>query len=222
MHHRRPSCIGRKPIAATVEEGEQLVSIAAKHNKKLQVGHVERFNPAFLTLQKWQTQGLLGTPISISTERVSPLPPQILDANVMIDLAVHDLDIIRSIVGSAPIKTFVHSTNAQLTDRADSAIVSLQFEKTIATAAVGWNSPIKRRKLVGYFTNGLVELDFITQHAQFTPNNAPNSPIQESPPTPVYPLNLELSAFISAINNKTPIAVSGADGVQALSLALSH
>jgi len=209
-----------KPIATTPEDGAQLVELAKRYNVVLQVGHIERFNPAVIKLLEWKSSGLLGAPISISTERVSPMPTQIRDANVMIDLAVHDIDIVTTIMGTPPTHVTGAFTSAQLEDRADSAMVTLQFPAGIAAVSVGWNSPIKRRTLVGYFQNGLVELDFINQSATFTPINVTIERQFFKPTSPIFPLVLEQTAFLSSIQNGTPITVTGEDGILALKLTL--
>ena len=209
-----------KPIATSIEEGNQLIDIAVRNNCILQVGHIERFNPAVTTVMQWKNDGLLGAPISLSTERVSPMPTQILDADVMIDLAVHDLDILTGIIGTPPQKIAGTFTSARLLDRADSAILALQYENAIAAVSVGWNSPIKRRRLTAYFYNGLVELDFIKQSADFFPTDPSQPELHSQPITPMLPLTLELASFVSAIQFGSPIAVSGSDGVLALKLTL--
>lgn len=209
-----------KPIATTLEEGQELIETAKTHHCQLQVGHIERFNPAIITLLSWASDQVLGAPISISTERMSPLPPQIKDADVMIDLAVHDLDIVSALIGETPLWTTAAITSAQLDDRADSAMVTLQYPSAIAVVSVGWNSPVKRRKLVGYFKRGMVELDFIAQSLHFYPTDPAIAPLQYAPSAQLFPLELELASFASAIQSNTPIAVSGEDGVLALKLAL--
>ena len=209
-----------KPIATSVEEGNQLIEIATRNNCTLQVGHIERFNPAVTTLLSWKNEGILGAPIALSTERVSPMPSQIQDADVMVDLAVHDLDILTAIIGTLPEKVIGTFTSACLVGRADSAILALQYESAIASVSVGWNSPIKRRRLTGYFKNGLVELDFIRQSADFFPSDSSHPERHIQPVTPILPLKLELASFLSAIQHGSPIAVSGTDGVLALTLTL--
>lgn len=209
-----------KPIATSVDEGTQLIELANGNDRILQVGHIERFNPAVTTLLKWKEEGLLGAPISLSTERVSPLPTQIQDADVMIDLAVHDLDILTAIIGTLPLTTTGTFTSARLLDRADSAILALQYDNAIASVSVGWNSPIKRRRLTGYFKNGMVELDFIQQSASFFPNDPSQKERHIKPEIPVLPLTLELASFVSAIHHNAPVAVSGTDGILALELTL--
>ncbi len=208
-----------KPMTETIADAETLIAIAAAKGRVLQVGHIERFNPAAIQLMEWKKAGRLGSLTSISTERVSPMPVQITDADVILDLAVHDLDIITMITGTLPEQVSGAYTSAKLPDRADSAMLVLQYPHAIATVSVGWNSPTKRRTLTAYFEHGLVELDFIQQSAQFTPYGS-ERPQHVTPPTPVFPLELELTAFKSAICDRAPISVTGLDGLNALKLAL--
>ncbi|NMB59984.1 MAG: Gfo/Idh/MocA family oxidoreductase, partial [Chloroflexi bacterium] len=95
-----------KPIAATIEEGQRLIALAKQKNLKLQVGHIVRFNPAIQELKKRLNAGELGRIYQVFCRRAGPFPARIRDVGVVIDLAPHDVDIIRFLTGLDPIRLF--------------------------------------------------------------------------------------------------------------------
>ncbi|NBV42653.1 gfo/Idh/MocA family oxidoreductase, partial [bacterium] len=139
-----------KPITESVSDAEELIRLAESMNKIIQVGHIERFNPAVLKLLEWQKEGKTGRIYSIETRRFSPMPTQILDANVIIDLAVHDIDIVCALFNSQPTDISREMAMNTLSDRADSGIILLRFPDGIASVSVNWTSPVKTRTLTAF------------------------------------------------------------------------
>jgi len=115
-----------KPIASRVEEAEELVELAKKAKVKLAVGHIERFNPAVQRLKKLIDEGKLGNVTSILARRVGLYPPRIRDANVIIDIAVHDIDVFNYLLGKEPSKVFSCAGKALINDREDYADIFLK------------------------------------------------------------------------------------------------
>ncbi|NDC82514.1 gfo/Idh/MocA family oxidoreductase [bacterium] len=207
-----------KPIAPTAAEGRILSDLAARKNLILQVGHIERFNPAIAVLSQWLTDGGLGRPISFSSERVSPLPVQIFDADVLVDLAVHDLDIMAMVLGKHVTHLSTVFTSARLPDRPDSAIISVQYSKAIASISVGWNSPVRNRSASIYFENALVKIDFLKQSIEKIEFDDPSRNVVIAPSAFVPPLIGELSAFLTSVNLGQQPVVSGEAGIFAVEL----
>ncbi len=128
-----------KPIASTVEAAEELCARAAERGVVLAVGHVERFNPAVQELKRRLDAGMLGAPLSLVARRVGNMPPQIKDADVIVDLAVHDIDIFRYLLGAdRPDEIFASAGRAIVTDRFDFADIILRFGEVTCFLQVNW------------------------------------------------------------------------------------
>lgn len=207
-----------KPIASTLEQATQLIERASQRQRILQVGHIERFNQAVLTLLQAYHAHEWGDALLIQTHRMSPRPQQITDASVMIDLAVHDIEVVRSIMKQEPLRRHT-ITQASHGGQVDSGVITLQFPHTLCTITVSWNSPVRARRLQMITTQGLVELDYQTQYLQFTPHHGtPQVVSQESVP----PLPAQLTHFMECIRHRQTPVVDGLAGLQALQWAMGQ
>ncbi len=221
-----------KPIASTVEEASEIISAAKDRGLVLMVGHIERFNPAVQRLKDVMDEKI-GKPTSIIARRVGIFPPQIKDANVIIDLAVHDIDIFNYLLGSRPREVFAKSGDALKSGREDHAVITLSYEETDCVVQVNWITPVKVRALAVTGTKGYGELSYVTQKLHFFEGSGENSyndfedlllvgtPKEtEVNVDLVEPLVSELSHFIDCVENKTEPIVTGEDGLSALFIAI--
>ena len=224
-----------KPITVTIPEAEDLVEIANLRNLILQVGHIERFNPALVSLEKYIMQ-----PMFIQTDRLAQFNPRGTDVAVVLDLMIHDIDIILSLVKST-VKNVEASGVAVVSDTIDIANARIQFENgAVANVTASRISQKKMRKMRIFQRDNYISLDFITGVSEvyklvpieekFDSSNISFGEIglgekkkrvvYEQPVVKeVNALKYELQLFAdSVINNKKPV-VSGEDGLNALKVA---
>jgi UDP-N-acetylglucosamine 3-dehydrogenase len=152
-----------KPIAGDLKEAQEIIDAAKKSNVKVTVGHIERFNPVVRRLKKLLEDKELGDVTSVLAKRVGIFPPQIKDANVMIDLAVHDIDIVSYLLGKQPDKVIGFHGKAIATDRDDYAEIFMRFNSTNAIIQTNWITPIKIRNIAITGTKGYLEANYINQ-----------------------------------------------------------
>ncbi len=223
-----------KPIADSVEKADDLIALAKKHNVVLTVGHIERFNPAVLKLKELVDQGALGKITSMVSKRVGAFPAQIKDANVIIDLAVHDIDIFSYLLDKQPDNVTGAAGRALNSNREDYAEIFLNYGDQNGFIQVNWITPIRIRTLSVTGTKGYAELNYMTQELVLYESNysedfdsfgdfiikfgIPNK--REVSLEKQEPLNLELRHFLSCIKDKKPPLISGETGRQALAIAL--
>lgn len=222
-----------KPISSTIDEGWQLINKATEKKLKFTVGHIERFNPVVTLLKKLIDSGELGSISSIVAKRVGTAPPQIKDANVVIDLAVHDIDIISYLMGRQPDKVFASGGKAITEDREDHAEIFLFYGQVGCFVQVNWLTPIKIRTLSVTADKGYVELNYATQKlavyksvqhkevnsfGEFTTRYG-EPEFNETSGSGVEPLKLEIESFLDSIIQGKDPSVSGKDGLKALMIA---
>ena len=224
-----------KPIAATVGQATRLLELAAQHSRILQIGHLERFNPAVAAIEP-----LLNHPMFFEAHRLSVFTPRALDVDVVLDLMVHDLDIVLSLVHS-PVRS-LHAVGLPiLSRRVDIASVRIEFESgCVANFTASRVSTEKVRKLRFFQPHQYVSIDYARQDllvidvsraaptetsavlaAAFTA--APGFPglrIEKPQVRPGEPLRLEIESFLEAVRTRSAPRVSGEDGRTALALAL--
>ncbi|MEW6004583.1 MAG: Gfo/Idh/MocA family oxidoreductase [Stygiobacter sp.] len=224
-----------KPITSQIWEAEDLVKDAEEKKLILQVGHIERFNPALLTLEKFELD-----PVFIQTDRLAQFNPRGTDVAVVLDLMIHDIDIILSLVKSE-VKEIKANGVAVVSDSIDIANARIEFENgAVANVTASRISQKKMRKMRMFQRDAYIALDFITGTSEVyrlvNPEKMPQNPfinfgemgigdkkkfvVYEQPELKeVNALKLELEYFIDAVlNNKQPI-VSGKDGLKALKVA---
>ena len=153
-----------KPIASTFEQGREMLAAAQAKGTKLVVGHVERFNPAVRKLREVMQEGFLGTPIHIAFTRIGGYPDTVLAGNnVILDLAVHDIDVLRMLVGPVRLEhSMCHVTWKEgVFDTAEIFLAS--SSGTSATVHVNWITPTKIRSIRVTGTRGVCFVDYMLQ-----------------------------------------------------------
>tara|TARA_B100001989_G_C24537013_1_gene465042 strand:+ start:1211 stop:2218 length:1008 start_codon:yes stop_codon:yes gene_type:complete len=223
-----------KPICDSIEKSEELLNLAKQHNVTLMVGHIERFNPAVQKLKELIDAGALGKITSLISKRVGAFPAQIKDANVIIDLAVHDIDIFSYMLNKQPDNIYANAGRALIDGREDYAELLLTYGDQNGMIQVNWITPIRIRQLAVTGTKGYAELNYMTQELKLYESNyhedhddfgdfiikfgTPNEKI--IPIEKKEPLNEELSHFIDCVIKKKPPLITGQAGLTALKTAL--
>jgi predicted dehydrogenase len=211
-----------KPITTTLAEAEELIRIAEEKKAVLQVGHLERFNPVILALD-----GVVKNPGFIESLRIAPFKPRGTDVNVVLDLMIHDIDIIQHIVGSK-VKQ-INSIGAPVfTEEEDIANARLQFENgCVANVTASRISMKSERRMRIFQPDAYINVDFQNKKiAVFRKGEGemfpgvPDVKIEEQSFDQTDALKSEIEAFLDAIATGKPPVVSGEDGRQALETAL--
>ena len=226
-----------KPIAASVEEGKRIIALAKETKRLLMIGHIIRFNPAIQSLKKRLDNGDLGRIFQIFCRRAGPFPARIRDVGVVIDLAPHDVDIMRFLTGLNPIRVYAETEQQIHTNHEDLLFGLLRFPGGLTGALeLNWLTPKKIRETLVLGEKGLFYVDDLLQDLFFYENAQASgelwSPlntlrgVSEGPMTRFElqkqePLKAELKAFLNAIENGSPVPVSGEDGLEALRLSLA-
>ena len=224
-----------KPITATIEQGEELVEIARAKNLKFQVGHIERFNPGLLSLESY-----ISDPMFIQSDRLAQFNPRGTDVAVVLDLMIHDIDIILSFIKSN-VKQIDANGVAVVSDHIDIANARIQFENgAVANVTASRISQKKMRKMRIFQKDHYISLDFVTGVSEVYRIQPVDQPamansisfgeigvgdkkkrlIYEQPESKeVNALNYELQLFVDSVLFDKKIVVSGEDGLRALKVA---
>ncbi len=208
-------CLVEKPIASRLDEADQMIYAAERNQATLAVGHIEQFNPAVTKLKNILDDGVLGRPLIISTRRVGPFVSRIRDVGVVIDSAVHDIGVVRYLVGKEPISVFSRVGSIKH-PKDDHAIIVLDFGGTTASIEVNWFTPLKVRTLVVTGSEGIAYLDYIEQKLTVYDSHGglvPFIPKEE-------PLKLELQDFLRSLEGGSKPGVDGKDGLAILRISL--
>jgi len=152
-----------KPIATNIKDAKKIIDLAKKNKIKLLIGHIERYNPVVKKTKELIKKGEIGKIISIMARRVGGFPPQIKDANIAVDLAIHDIDIVNYLFDSLPKKVLSNKQKNHIKMREDSVEFFLKYEKSSAFIQANWMTPLKIRKLNITGTEGYLEMDYINQ-----------------------------------------------------------
>jgi UDP-N-acetylglucosamine 3-dehydrogenase len=201
------------------------------------VGHIERFNPAIKRLKDLIAAGRLGDIVSINVKRVGGLPPQRKGADVVIDLAIHDIDVANDLLGEYPKDVYGFKSRNLINDQADSAVLLLHYPKTSCFIEVNWVTPVKIRTMDITGTKSFARLDYINQTLVLYEKNYPSqdanfrdfndfiSKFSSANEIKVdvqktEPLKAELGEFIGAISQDHEPLITGREAYQALETAL--
>lgn len=222
-----------KPIASTIEEANTLLTLAKKNSVHLMVGHIERFNPAVHKLKELIKEKKLGDITSIAAIRVGLFPPRVQDANIVIDVSIHDIDILNYLVGEVPKNVFATGGKALTSSREDYVNLLLQYSRASGVVQSNWLTPIKIRTLSVTGTKGYAELNYISQElvhyeSHFKKANGDfDSFLLSTQPTKVVvdipkdePLKRELAHFVDIITKNVEPIMKPEEAVAALSIAL--
>jgi len=226
-----------KPITETPGEAQKLIDLAKKHGVKIQVGHIERFNPALLALEKYDLQ-----PMFVESHRLAQFNPRGTDVAVVLDLMIHDIDIIVSLVKS-PIDKIEANGVAVVSDSVDIANARLQFQNgCVANVTASRISQRKMRKMRLFQRDAYISIDFSdgvaevfrlvddAKHSVDTPHtmmlgkidlgSQKRKIVYEQPEVKdVNALKYELESFIHSVQNDTEPMVTAEDGKRALEVA---
>lgn len=206
-----------KPIARDLASARLLVEIAARHGRILQVGHLERFNPAVTALKQ-----IIRLPLFFEVHRLSLFSPRSLDVDVVLDLMIHDLDIVLDFAGMLPEEIRAAGISI-LSDKVDIANVRLAFPGgCIANLTASRVSTERVRKLRVFQPHQYISLDYQKQEAAiFTVSGKQQIGFQPLTVVKEEPLRVEVEAFLKAVRTRTRPFVSGEDGLRALGVALA-
>ena len=212
-----------KPISRSLEEADQMISAARKSGAVLQVGHAERFNPALLALRPH-----VKNPVYFEIHRVGQFTARSLDIDVVLDLMIHDLDIVQSMVGENVEATSVHAVGIPiLTNRVDAANARIEFATgAVANITASRVGTEKIRKMRFFQPRDYVVVDYLTNYVSISNLSPPvASPwpgvrTQVLEINDVEPLRAEIDSFFEAAASGAQPVVSGANGRRALDLAL--
>jgi len=217
-----------KPMAATIKEGRDLVKMVREANVKLQVGHIERFNPAFQAISKMALN-----PMFIEVHRLAQFNPRGTEVSVIMDLMIHDIDIILSLVKS-DVKNIYASGVAVITDTPDIANVRIEFHNgCVANLTSSRISMKKMRKMRLFQKDAYIGVDFLEKKTEIIKLKQPEDQQVFSfdietrqgkktiaIATPSIEANNamrdELTSFVAAIRNQQPVQVSEIDGLMAM------
>ena len=210
-----------KPITVTVAEADELIELAKANGKLIQVGHLERFNAAILDLAD-----VLDKPVFIESHRLAPFNPRATDVNVVLDLMIHDIDIILDIVRS-DVKSINASGTPVLTNSTDIANVRIEFENgCVANVTASRVSKKTERKMRLFQPDSCITIDFqnrvLNVYTKGDKEMYPGIPEIDSQETAYEnndALQAEIIAFLNSIETSTPTLVSGEDGRRALATA---
>lgn len=226
-----------KPITMNVKEGYDLLERAKKAKIKLLVGHIERFNPAVIKVKEMIEAKALGDVIAVMSRRVGGFPPQIDDANIAVDLSIHDIDIVNYLLDDKPRKIYVNKQKNHINKREDSVEFFLKYKKASAFLQANWITPVKIRKLNITGKEGYLEMDFVSQEITFYKSNYrkflkrfktfSDYVLEFSKPekikvsiTKKEPLKEEILYFLNCIAKN--IKIDSKFAVEALEIALTH
>lgn len=213
-----------KPIARTLTEADRMIEAAAQGNALLQVGHLERFNPALVALRPH-----VRNPVYFEIHRVGEFTARSLDIDVVLDLMIHDLDVVQWLVGEDVEVTELHAVGIPiLTNKVDAANARLEFASgAVANITASRVGTEKIRKMRFFQPHDYVAVDYATKHASISglaPPTAdgawPGVNVRTLDVIDIEPLRAEIAAFLEAARDGLPSPVSGKDGRNALALAL--
>ena len=220
-----------KPLAASMNEARELVKLVKESNIKLQVGHVERFNPAYLAVQSIPLN-----PLFIEVHRLAQFNPRGTEVSVILDLMIHDIDIILSVVKSE-VKSISASGVAVMTDTPDIASVRIEFNNgCVANLTSSRISMKKMRKMRLFQKDAYIGIDFLNKKTEIiklktpqdldvfsfdieTPNGKKTIALSNPSVPEVNAIRMELERFCDAILSNTPTLVSEVDGFRAMDIA---
>jgi len=220
-----------KPLSNTMSEAKEIVKLTKEANIKLQVGHVERFNPALLAAKEHELN-----PMFIEVDRLAQFNPRGTDVSVILDLMIHDIDIILSLVKSSVKNVFANGVNV-LSDTPDIANVRIEFDNgCVANLTSSRISMKKMRKMRLFQKDSYVGIDFLDKKTEIIKYKSPEDKdvftfdietnhgkktiaISSSVIKETNAIKMELQSFVNSINNNKPTVVTDVDGYRAMEVA---
>lgn len=220
-----------KPICDNIDEVQDLIKYSAKNGVPIMVGHIERFNPVIREIRKRINSGELGKILYVHTQRFSPPPTRIQDVSVILDLATHDVDIIHHLINEEPTRIFAETKNNSR-KKEDLMSALLRFKSgIIGVVEVSWLHPTKIRTISVTGEKGMYLANYLTQELLFYKQSktvikggaipAPDqnwADIIKIAFESKEPLQIELEAFIEALQSKSKMPITAEEGLAALKL----
>lgn len=229
-------CLLEKPIASTVDEADKLIALAKKHDVIFTVGHIEHYNPVIRKLKEIIDDNTIGEITSIVCKRVGGFPAIEPKTDVIIDLAVHDIDIISFLLGRQPKKIYSHGSRTHHSEQIDSAEILMDYGTASGFVQANWLTPVKIRTIALTGSKGYLEANYITQELELYKHNMKKIPNEGfsnfvikmgDPEKSVLkvdfeePLAVELKAFLSTVGGSSNThLVDANEAREALKLAL--
>mgnify|MGYP005832180995 CR=1 FL=1 len=211
------SLLMEKPIADSTENGLELVNAAEREGVKLMVGHIERFNPAVIKAKELIDSGILGKVVLVSTRRAGPYNPRIRDAGVILDIGVHDVDIISYFYNSRVSEVYAVA-GKDIHAFEDRASILMRFPGDRAgIVETDWLTPHRARSFTIIGTSAVAYGDYIEQKLMIHEKDW----IREARIDKKEPLTLELESFLKACRDGSGIVTTGEDGVHTLKVAMA-
>jgi len=224
-----------KPISATLEEGRRMIERAVEVGRILAVGHIERYNPAIIELKHRLDDGELGQIFQIHARRLGPFPSRVQDVGVVVDLAPHDLDIMRYLTGKEVERLYAETDRELHTMHEDLCSGLIRFESGIlGVLSINWLTPTKVREITVTGQRGMFLANLLTQDLFFYENEQAEGldwnhlsllrGVGEGQMVRLRlrrrePLRAELEAFVAASRGELATIVSGQDALTVIELA---
>jgi UDP-N-acetylglucosamine 3-dehydrogenase len=229
-------CLLEKPIASSVQEAEELIQCSKENGVVFTVGHIERFNPVIKKLKQLVDEKSIGEITSVVCKRVGGFPANEPKTDVIIDLAVHDIDIVNYLLGSRPKNITSHGSRTHHSKKIDSAEILMDYGRASGFIQANWLTPVKIRTIALTGSEGYLEGNYITQELEYYKHNMKkiqkegfsNFVLQMGEPERKVikvdfeePLAAEMKAFLDHVIGKTTQAiVDPEDAKEALRIAL--
>jgi predicted dehydrogenase len=213
-----------KPIAATRPEAERMMAAADDAGRILSVGHIERFNPAIVELRRRLRAGEAGRVFQVTVTRLGPFPDRIRDVGVVVDLAPHDLDVMRFLLGADPVRLYAETEQRIHTEHEDLFVGVLKFaNEVVGLLDINWLTPTKSRTISVTGERGMFRADYLSQELVFIANPAHGTVTAGEPESIAVarrePLVVELEAFAAAVRGGGQPPVDPHEALAALMLA---
>ena len=223
-----------KPLAGDAESAKKIIAAADRTGAVATVGHIERYNPAVLELERRLQDEPLGQIFQIKSRRTGPMAARIRDVGVVIDLGTHDIDIMRQVVGSPVVRVYAETAQRVHSSHEDMFTGLFRFENdVIGLLDINWLTPTKIRDLSVAGERGMFVVDYLAQDLFFFENSSMGTrfePIAVASGVSegnmvryaiqrIEPLRAELEAFAVAVRGDAPVTVSLADGLAAVEIA---
>lgn len=228
-------CMLEKPIASSAEEADKLIACAKENNVTFTVGHIERFNPVIKKLKQMVDDNAIGDITSVVCKRVGGFPAVEPKTDVIIDLAVHDVDIVNYLLGQKPRSISSHGSRTRHSKKIDSAEILMDYGRASGFIQANWLTPVKIRKISLTGSLGYLEANYITQELVYYKHNMKKIEkegftefvLQVGDPERRIikvdfeePLAAELKAFLAKAMGRTAAVVDPSDAREALRISL--
>jgi predicted dehydrogenase len=223
-----------KPLAGDAESARKIIAAAERTGVVATVGHIERYNPAVLELERRLQDSPLGRIFQVKSRRTGPMAVRIRDVGVTVDLATHDIDIMLHVVASPLLRVYAETAQRLHSTHEDLFTGLFRFENdVVGLLDINWLTPTKIRELSVAGEGGMFVVDYLTQDLFFFENSSLDPHFEQIAMVSgvsegnmiryaiqrIEPLRAELDAFVGAVRGELPVFVSLADGLAAVEVA---